>query len=244
MEIEGLPDLKLEQAFELTDASAERSCAGCTIKLSEDTVSEYLRSNVALLKNMIARGYSDARTLARRIKAMEAWLANPQLLSADSDAEYAEVLEINLDELTEPVVACPNDPDNVKLLSEVSGDPVQEVFIGSCMTNIGHYRAAAKVLEGAGENKARLWVCPPRAWMRTCSSRRAITPPSRPPAPGWRCPVARFAWAIRLASTTTPRCSPPAPATSTTASARGPGVSGKRRTGRRVCPTGPDPHRG
>ena len=161
MEIEGLPDLKLEQAFELTDASAERSCAGCTIKLSEATVSEYLRSNVALLKNMIARGYSDARTLARRIKAMEEWLANPQLLSADANAEYAEVLEINLDELTEPVVACPNDPDNVKLLSEVSGDPVQEVFIGSCMTNIGHYRAAAKVLEGAGTNKARLWVCPP-----------------------------------------------------------------------------------
>ncbi len=161
MEIEGLPDLKLEQAFELTDASAERSCAGCTIKLSEDTVSEYLRSNVALLKNMIARGYSDARTLARRIKEMEAWLANPQLMSADADAEYAEVLEINLDELTEPVVACPNDPDNVKLLSEVAGDPVQEVFIGSCMTNIGHYRAAAKVLEGAGQNTARLWVCPP-----------------------------------------------------------------------------------
>ena len=161
MEIEGLPDLKLEQAFELTDASAERSCAGCTIKLSEDTVAEYLRSNVALLKNMIARGYSDARTLARRIKAMEAWLENPQLLSADADAEYAEVLEINLDELTEPVVACPNDPDNVKLLSEVAGDPVQEVFIGSCMTNIGHYRAAAKVLEGAGQNTARLWVCPP-----------------------------------------------------------------------------------
>ena len=161
MEIEGLPDLKLEQAFELTDASAERSCAGCTIKLSEDTVAEYLRSNVALLKNMIARGYSDARTLARRIKAMEAWLENPQLLSADADAEYAEVLEINLDELKEPVVACPNDPDNVKLLSEVAGDPVQEVFIGSCMTNIGHYRAAAKVLEGAGQNTARLWVCPP-----------------------------------------------------------------------------------
>ncbi len=161
MEIEGLPDLKLEQAFELTDASAERSCAGCTIKLSEETVSEYLRSNVALLKNMIARGYSDARTLARRIKAMEEWLANPQLLSADANAEYAEVLEINLDELTEPVVACPNDPDNVKLLSEVAGDPVQEVFIGSCMTNLGHYRAAAKVLEGAGQNTARLWVCPP-----------------------------------------------------------------------------------
>ena len=161
MEIEGLPDLKLEQAFELTDASAERSCAGCTIKLSEATVSEYLRSNVTLMKNMIARGYTDARTLARRIKAMEAWLAKPSLLSADADAEYAEVIEINLDELTEPVLACPNDPDNVKLLSEVAGDPVQEVFIGSCMTNIGHYRAAAKVLEGAGSNQARLWVCPP-----------------------------------------------------------------------------------
>ena len=161
MEIEGLSDLKLEQAFELTDATAERSCAGCTIKLSEATVSEYLRSNVALLKNMIARGYSDARTLARRVKAMEDWLANPQLLQADSDAEYAEILEINLDELTEPVLACPNDPDNVKLLSEVAGNPVQEVFIGSCMTNIGHYRAAAKVLEGSGSNKARLWVCPP-----------------------------------------------------------------------------------
>ena len=161
MEIEGLPDLKLEQAFELTDATAERSCAGCTIKLSEATVSEYLRSNVALLKNMIARGYSDARTLARRVKAMEDWLANPQLLQADPDAEYAEILEINLDELTEPVLACPNDPDNVKLLSEVAGNVVQEVFIGSCMTNIGHYRAAAKVLEGSGTNKARLWVCPP-----------------------------------------------------------------------------------
>ncbi len=161
MEIEGLSDLKLEQAFELTDATAERSCAGCTIKLSEATVSEYLRSNVALLRNMIARGYSDARTLARRVKAMEDWLANPQLLQADSDAEYAEILEINLDELTEPVLACPNDPDNVKLLSEVAGNPVQEVFIGSCMTNIGHYRAAAKVLEGSGSNKARLWVCPP-----------------------------------------------------------------------------------
>lgn len=161
LEIEGLPDLKLEQAFELTDASAERSCAGCTIKLSEATVSEYLRSNVALMKNMIARGYTDARTLARRIKAMEAWLARPSLLSADADAEYAEVIEINLDELTEPVLACPNDPDNVKLLSEVAGDPVQEVFIGSCMTNIGHYRAAAKVLDKAGSIQARLWVCPP-----------------------------------------------------------------------------------
>jgi len=161
MEIEGLPDLKLEQAFELTDATAERSCAGSTIKLSVETVSEYLRSNVALLKNMIARGYSDARTLARRIKAMEDWLANPVLMEADANAEYAAVIEINLDEITEPILACPNDPDNVKTLSEVAGDRIDEVFIGSCMTNIGHYRAAATVLEGQGENSARLWVCPP-----------------------------------------------------------------------------------
>jgi aconitate hydratase 2/2-methylisocitrate dehydratase len=161
MEIEGLPDLKLEQAFELTDATAERSCAGSTIKLSVETVSEYLRSNVALLKNMIARGYSDARTLARRIKAMEAWLAEPVLLEADGDAEYAAVIEIDLDQITEPILACPNDPDNVKTLSEVAGDRIDEVFIGSCMTNIGHYRAAATVLEGQGENTARLWVCPP-----------------------------------------------------------------------------------
>ncbi len=161
MEIEGLPDLKLEQAFELTDASAERSCAGCTIKLSEATVAEYLRSNVALLHNMIARGYQDPRTLARRIKEMEAWLANPQLLSADANAEYAAVIEINLDELTEPILACPNDPDNVKLLSEVAGERIDEVFIGSCMTNIGHYRAAAKVLEGVSASGATLWVCPP-----------------------------------------------------------------------------------
>ncbi len=161
MEIEGLPDLKLEQAFELTDATAERSCAGSTIKLSVETVSEYLRSNVALLKNMIARGYSDARTLARRIKAMEDWLANPVLMEADANAEYAAVIEINLDEITEPILACPNDPDNVKTLSDVAGSQIDEVFIGSCMTNIGHYRAAATVLEGQGENTARLWVCPP-----------------------------------------------------------------------------------
>jgi aconitate hydratase 2/2-methylisocitrate dehydratase len=161
MEIEGLPDLKLEQAFELTDATAERSCAGSTIKLSVETVSEYLRSNVALLKNMIARGYGDAGTLARRIRAMEAWLANPMLLEADADAEYAAVIEIDLDQITEPILACPNDPDNVKLLSEEAGKAVDEVFIGSCMTNIGHYRAAANVLKGQGENAARLWVCPP-----------------------------------------------------------------------------------
>ena len=161
LEIEGLPNLKVEQAFELTDASAERSCAGCTIKLSEETIAEYLRSNIALLKNMVARGYSDARTIMRRVAKMEEWLANPVLLSADADAEYAEVIEIDLNEIKEPIVAAPNDPDNVKLLSEVANDPVQEVFVGSCMTNIGHYRATAKVLEGAGAVKARLWIAPP-----------------------------------------------------------------------------------
>ncbi len=161
MEIEGLPDLKLEQAFELTDASAERSCAGCSIKLSEETVSEYLRSNISLLKNMIARGYEDSRTIKRRISEMEEWLKNPKLITKDADAVYAEEIIINLDDLKEPVLACPNDPDNVKLISEVSNEPIQEVFIGSCMTNIGHYRAAAKILEGAGKTKAKLWVCPP-----------------------------------------------------------------------------------
>lgn len=161
LEIEGLPDLKVEQAFELTDASAERSCAGCTIKLSVETISEYLRSNIALLKNMIARGYDDARTMLRRVAKMEEWLANPVLLEGDADAEYAEIIEIDLNEIKEPIVAAPNDPDNVKLLSEVANDPVQEVFVGSCMTNIGHYRATAKVLEGAGEVKTRLWIAPP-----------------------------------------------------------------------------------
>ncbi|MFQ3585253.1 MAG: bifunctional aconitate hydratase 2/2-methylisocitrate dehydratase [Cyanobacteriota bacterium] len=172
MEIEGLPDLKVEQAFEFTDASAERNCAGCTIKLSIETVSEYLRSNVVLLKNMIARGYQDARTLLRRIVKMEEWLANPSLMEADPDAEYAEVIEIDLNTITEPIVCAPNDPDNVMTLSEVyaqhaAGNPdtpikIDEVFIGSCMTNIGHYRAAAKILEGQGRAKVhQFWICPP-----------------------------------------------------------------------------------
>ncbi|NJO75185.1 MAG: bifunctional aconitate hydratase 2/2-methylisocitrate dehydratase [Leptolyngbyaceae cyanobacterium RM1_406_9] len=161
MEIEGLPNLKLEQAFELTDATAERSCAGCTIKLSPETVAEYIRSNVALLKNMAARGYQDARTILRRVAKMETWLADPVLMEADADAEYAEIIEIDLNQIKEPIVAAPNDPDNVKLLSEVAGDPVQEVFIGSCMTNIGHYRAAAKVLEAQPAVSGRLWICPP-----------------------------------------------------------------------------------
>jgi aconitate hydratase 2/2-methylisocitrate dehydratase len=161
MEMEGLPDLKVEQAFELTDATAERSCAGCTIKLGTETVSEYLRSNVALMKNMVARGYQDARTILRRVAKMEQWLANPVLMEADADAEYADIIEVNLSEIKEPIVAAPNDPDNVKLMSECAGDKIDEVFIGSCMTNIGHYRAAAKILESAGHVKVRLWICPP-----------------------------------------------------------------------------------
>ena len=161
MEMEGLPDLKVEQAFELTDATAERSCAGSTIKLGTETVAEYLRSNVALMRNMVARGYKDARTIMRRVAKMEEWLANPSLMAADADAEYAEVIEVDLNEIKEPIVAAPNDPDNVKLMSECTGDTIHEVFIGSCMTNIGHYRAAAKVLENAGPVKVRLWICPP-----------------------------------------------------------------------------------
>jgi aconitate hydratase 2 / 2-methylisocitrate dehydratase len=161
IEMEGLPDLKLEQAFELTDATAERSAAGCAIALSTATVSEYLSSNVALLKNMVARGYGDARTILRRVRKMEEWLANPQLMKADPDAEYAAIVEVDLDQITEPLVAAPNDPDNIKLMSECAGDPIQEVFIGSCMTNIGHYRAAAKVLEGETSVKVRLWIAPP-----------------------------------------------------------------------------------
>ncbi|CAA7624469.1 bifunctional aconitate hydratase 2/2-methylisocitrate dehydratase [Magnetospirillum sp. UT-4] len=161
LEIEGLPDLKVEQAFELTDASAERSAAGCTVRLNQEPIIEYMRSNITLMKWMIAEGYEDARTLGRRIKAMQAWIADPKLLAPDADAEYAAVIEIDLADIKEPIVACPNDPDDVKLLSEVAGDTIDEVFIGSCMTNIGHFRAAAKVLEGKSDIPTRLWIAPP-----------------------------------------------------------------------------------
>lgn len=161
LEIEGLPHLKVEQAFELADASAERSAAGCTVKLDKAPIIEYLNSNITLLKWMIAEGYADARSLQRRIEKMEAWLAAPQLLEADADAEYAAVIEINLDEIIEPIVCCPNDPDDAKTLSEVAGAAIDEVFIGSCMTNIGHFRAAAKLLEGKRDIPTRLWVAPP-----------------------------------------------------------------------------------
>ncbi|MFO1414209.1 MAG: bifunctional aconitate hydratase 2/2-methylisocitrate dehydratase [Burkholderiales bacterium] len=161
LEIEGLSDLKVEQAFELSDASAERSAAGCTIKLDKAPVIEYLKSNVVLMKNMIADGYEDKRTLERRIRAVEAWLSDPQLLEADKDAEYAAVLEIDLGELKEPVLCCPNDPDDAKLLSDVAGTKIDEAFIGSCMTNIGHFRAAAKLLAGQRDLPVRMWVAPP-----------------------------------------------------------------------------------
>ncbi|WP_417783327.1 bifunctional aconitate hydratase 2/2-methylisocitrate dehydratase [Terasakiella pusilla] len=161
LEIEGLPDLKVEQAFELSDASAERSAAGCTVKLNEEPIIEYMRSNITLMKWMIAEGYEDARTLKRRIEAMEEFIANPALMERDEDAEYAAVIEINMNDIKEPIVACPNDPDDVKTLSEVAGQHIDEVFVGSCMTNIGHFRAAGKVLDGMSDLPTRLWIAPP-----------------------------------------------------------------------------------
>lgn len=161
LEIEGLPDLKVEQAFELSDASAERSGAACTVRLNPEPIVEFLNSNITLMQWMIANGYQDARTLERRIQAMQAWLAKPELLSRDADAEYAEVIEIDLNEITEPLLACPNDPDDVRPLSAVAGTTIDEVFVGSCMTNIGHYRAAGKVLESAHDIPTRLWIAPP-----------------------------------------------------------------------------------
>jgi len=166
LEIEGLEDLKVEQAFELSDASAERSAAACTVKLNKEPVIEYLRSNIKLLEKMIEEGYEDKRTLQRRIDKMKAWLENPQLLERDEDAEYAAVIEIDLNEITEPIVACPNDPDDVATLSEVLADEkrpknIDEVFVGSCMTNIGLFRALGEVLKGEGAVDTRLWVVPP-----------------------------------------------------------------------------------
>lgn len=161
LEIEGLPELKVEQAFELSDASAERSAAGCTVHLNKEPIIEYINSNITLMKWMIAEGYADARTLQRRIAAQEAWLKDPQLLKGDADAEYAAVIEIDLADIHEPIVACPNDPDDVKTLSDVAGAKIDEVFIGSCMTNIGHFRAASKLLEGKRDIPVKLWIAPP-----------------------------------------------------------------------------------
>ena len=161
LEIEGLPDLKVEQAFELSDASAERSAGGCTVHLNKEPIQEYINSNITMLKWMIAEGYSDVRTINRRITAMQAWLADPQLLKGDADADYAAVIEIDLADIHEPIVACPNDPDDVKTLSEVAGAKIDEVFIGSCMTNIGHFRAASKLLENKRDIPVKLWMAPP-----------------------------------------------------------------------------------
>ena len=165
VEIEGLPDLKCEQAFELSDSSAERSAAACTVKLNKEPVIEYIKSNVVLLEQMIQTGYEDKRTIARRIEKMNKWLEKPSLMEADSDAEYAAVIEINLNEITEPILACPNDPDDVATLSEILASDkhtkIDEVFVGSCMTNIGHYRALGEVLRGEGAVPTKLWVCPP-----------------------------------------------------------------------------------
>ena len=162
LEIEGLPNLTVEQAFELSDATAERSAGGCTIDLSEESVAEYLRSNIVMLRWMIANGYGDSRTIERRARAMEEWLENPVLLRADKDAEYAAVIEVDMNTITEPLLACPNDPDDVKPLSELAGQQIDEVFIGSCMTNIGHFRAAGKLLESSGQSiPTRLWIAPP-----------------------------------------------------------------------------------
>lgn len=161
LEIEGLPDLKVEQAFEISDASAERSAGGCTIRLGVDPIREYLKSNVTLLKWMIGEGYGDLRTIARRIEAMQSWLDEPTLMEPDPNAEYYEVIEIDLNEITEPLLACPNDPDDIKPLSQVAGTKIDEVFIGSCMTNIGHFRAAAKMLSNATSIPTRLWISPP-----------------------------------------------------------------------------------
>tara|TARA_E500000331_G_scaffold329539_1_gene350250 strand:+ start:79 stop:1497 length:1419 start_codon:yes stop_codon:yes gene_type:complete len=161
LEIEGLPDLKVEQAFEISDASAERSAGGCTIRLDKEPIIEYIISNVTLLKWMVSEGYGDARTLARRIAEMENWLSDPVLMEPDANAEYFEVIEIDLNEIKEPLLACPNDPDDVRPLSEIAGEQIDEVFIGSCMTNIGHFRAAAQMLDEAGEIPTRLWISPP-----------------------------------------------------------------------------------
>jgi aconitate hydratase 2/2-methylisocitrate dehydratase len=166
IEIEGLPNLKVEQAFELADSSAERSANGCTVHLHEQPIIEYLHSNIALLTWMIGEGYQDANTLQRRIDGMQTWLDDPQLLAADADADYADIIDIDLENIKEPILACPNDPDDVKLLSELAGQSIDEVFLGSCMTNIGHYRAAAKILEahlerGGGAVPCRLWIAPP-----------------------------------------------------------------------------------
>lgn len=199
LEIEGLPELKVEQAFELTDASAERSAAGCTIRLNQASITEYLSSNRVLLKWMIAEGYGDRHALERRITAMEKWLADPQLLQADADAQYAAVIDIDLTEIKEPFLCAPNDPDDVRPLSEIEGTKIDEVFIGSCMTHIGHFRVAGKLLDNhQGALPVRLWLAPPPVWMRRNLLKKGIIVSLVSVVPGLKFPAVRCVWGIRL----------------------------------------------
>ena len=217
LEIEGLPDLKVEQAFELTDASAERSAAGCTIKLDKAPIEEYLNSNIVLLKWMISEGYGDRRTLERRIQGMEKWLADPQLLEGDADAEYAAVIDIDLNEIKEPILCAPNDPDDARLLSDVANSKIDEVFIGSCMTNIGHFRAAGKLLDQhKGQLPTRLWVAPPTKMDAAQLTEEGYYSVFGKSGARIEIPAARCAWATRRAWRTVRRWSPPRPVTSRT----------------------------
>ena len=243
LEIEGLPDLKVEQAFELSDAAAERSAAAC--RASEQGADRRVHAfEHHLMKWMIASGYQDARTLKRRIKSMEDWIANGELLKADADAEYAAVIEIDLADITEPISACPNDPDDVKVLSEVAGAKIDEVFIGSCMTNIGHFRAAGKVLEGKSDIPTRLWIAPPTKMDAMVLNEEGYYGILARPAPAWKCRAARCAWATRRTNPQRQhrRVHPP-PGTSRTVWAWTP-CSSLRRTGLDLRPAGSqDPDR-
>lgn len=198
LEMEGLPDLSVEQAFELTDAAAERSAAAGCIQLSEDSVCTYLRSNIALMEKMIEDGYQHPDTLRRRIEAVQDWLKDPKLLKADDNAEYAAVIEIDLAEITEPILACPNDPDDVKLLSDVAGTKIDDVFLGSCMTNIGHFRAAAEIWRGEKFNpEVRTWVCPPTRMDQDKLKDELFSRCSVPRGHESRSLVVLFVWGIR-----------------------------------------------
>ena len=242
IEIEGLEDLTVEQAFELSDSTAERSAAGCTISLSVDSVASYLRSNLVMLRSLIDAGYEDARSLDRRAQAMERWLADPSLLRADADANYAAVIEIDASTITEPLVACPNDPDDVRPLSEVAGRRVDEVFIGSCMTNIGHFRAAGQVLASLPGARSPPDCGSPlrRGWTRRSCGRRATTAPSARRGPGRSCRAVRCAWGIRPGCRRGRRCSRPPRVTSPTGWAGTPTCSSGRRSWR---PWSPRPDR-
>ena len=226
LEIQGLPNLTVEQAFELSDASAERSAGGCTIDLSEESVAEYLRSNVVMLRWMIANGYGDVRTLERRAAAMEEWLANPTLLRADENAEYAEVIEINMSQITEPLLACPNDPDDVKPLSEVAGTEIEEVFIGSCMTNIGHFRAAGKLLQASGESiPSRLWIAPPTRMDEQQLMEEGFYNIYAQAGRARKCRAAACAWGTKRGFALGPPAYPPPPGTSRIGWGKGPTCS-------------------